>query len=198
MKDPYDFQYWKTRWQEGETGWDIGYVSTPLKEYIDQIVNKDKLILIPGCGNAWEGEYLIKQGFYDTWLIDIAPEAVENFLKRFPQFPSKQIITGDFFELDKKFDLIFEQTFFCALHPSRRREYAEKMHALLYPGGRLVGLLFDEKLFEDHPPFGGNKETYLPVFEGLFEIEKFETAYNSIAPRANRELFISLKKAESL
>src|SRR5690554_3043107 len=104
MEDPFDLDYWKSRWQHGETEWDIGYVSPPIQEYIDQMVNKDKRILIPGCGNAWEGEYLIKQGFNDTWLIDIAPEAVAHFRKRFPQFPPKQIITGDFFELDKKFD----------------------------------------------------------------------------------------------
>jgi hypothetical protein len=90
--------------------------------------------------------------------------------------------------------LVIEQTFFCALDPSLRRAYAEKMHEILNPGGRLVGLLFDDPLFSDHPPFGGSKQVYLPYFEDLFEIEVMEKAYNSIAPRAGRELFISLRK----
>jgi SAM-dependent methyltransferase len=194
MPNTFDTHYWETRWKKGETGWDIGYASTPIRDYIDQMKDKEVRILIPGCGNAWEGEYLVKQGFMNTWLIDIAPGAVENFKRCFPEFPSDQVIRGDFFELDDSFDLIFEQTFFCALDPSLRRAYAEKMHALLKPGGKLVGLLFDDLLFADHPPFGGTKAEYHTYFEDLFEIEVFETARNSIPLRAGREFFISLRK----
>ena len=44
--------YWTKRYQEESTGWDIGYPSTPLKEYIDQLEDKSISILIPGAGNA--------------------------------------------------------------------------------------------------------------------------------------------------
>ncbi len=188
----FDRNFWEERWKNEETGWDIGHVSTPLKEYIDQLSDKKLRILIPGCGNAWEGEYLLKSGFENTWLIDISPQAVAKFLERFPEFPKNQLITGDFFELDEKFDLILEQTFFCALDPSLRRAYAKKMHELIHPGGRLVGLLFDTDWQNGHPPFGGSREEYEALFNPLFEIEKLERAYNSIKPRMGSELFISL------
>ncbi len=190
----FDKNYWQTRWNNAETGWDIGHASTPISEYIDQLTEKDLKILIPGCGNAYEGEYLINKGFKNTFLIDIAPGAFKNLKKRAPNFPEKNMIPGDFFEHDQKYDLIIEQTFFCALSPELRRAYAEKIYSLLKDNGKLVGLLFDQPLFEDHPPFGGNKKEYLPYFDDLFTILHFETAYNSIKPRMGNELFIVLKK----
>jgi hypothetical protein len=54
----FDKSYWEEKFIKNETGWDIGYVSTPLKEYFDQLTNKDLKILIPGSGNGYEAEYL--------------------------------------------------------------------------------------------------------------------------------------------
>jgi SAM-dependent methyltransferase len=185
--------YWETRWENGETGWDIGHASPALTDYVEQIEDKNIRILIPGCGNAYEAESIFKMGFKNVYVIDIAKGAVSKFRQRFPEFPQDQIILGDFFNLDQTFDLILEQTFFCALNPSLRRDYALKMKELIVPGGRLAGLLFDDPLFQDHPPFGGNKQEYLPYFSDLFEIEVFERAYNSIKPREGRELFFKLR-----
>jgi SAM-dependent methyltransferase len=194
MSETLDSNYWQTRWNEGKTGWDIGHASTPIAGYIDQLSDKSIKILIPGCGNAWEGEYLISKGFHNTWVIDIAPAALESLSRRFPHFPKEQLIEGDFFEHKGSYDLIIEQTFFCALDPALRRKYAEKMHELLTPGGRLVGLLFDAKLNDDHPPFGGSRTEYLTYFENIFDLHTFQTAHNSIKPRAGSELFINLIK----
>lgn len=189
-----DKDFWQNRWTSGQTGWDIGYASTPLVEYFNSLTNKDLRILIPGSGNGYEGEYLIKNGFKNTYVLDIAPLALENLKKRFPKFPEENLIQQDFFDHSGKYDLIVEQTFFCALDPSLRRAYAKKMYDLLNENGILAGLLFDDPLFEDHPPFGGSKKEYIPYFEDLFEFLHFETATNSIKPRAGRELFIELKK----
>ena len=64
-------QYWSSRYAEERTGWDIGHPSTPLKEYIDQLQNKNLKILIPGAGNAYEAEYLFEQGFKNVYVLDI-------------------------------------------------------------------------------------------------------------------------------
>ncbi|MCB0465166.1 MAG: SAM-dependent methyltransferase, partial [Aequorivita sp.] len=55
--------FWNHKYLSGETGWDIGYVSTPIKEYIDQLSDKNLKILIPGGGNSYEAEYLFESGF---------------------------------------------------------------------------------------------------------------------------------------
>ncbi|MFN4234920.1 MAG: methyltransferase domain-containing protein [Bacteroidia bacterium] len=186
--------YWNNRYIQNETGWDIGYVSTPLKNYFDQIKNKDLRILIPGCGNGYEAEYLFKHGFKNVFIVDIAPEAVKRFKQRVPEFPNENIFLSDFFELKGSFDLIIEQTFFCALNPELRTKYVQKMHELLVPKGKLVGLLFNCELNTDHPPFGGFKDEYQSLFSPLFTIKTMETCYNSIEPRKDRELFIILEK----
>jgi SAM-dependent methyltransferase len=151
-------------------------------------------ILIPGCGNAWEGEYLWKAGFKNVYLVDIAPSAVEQVKQRVPDFPADHIILADFFQLEGEYDFIVEQTFFCALDPSKRMEYAVKVHDLLAPGGKLIGLLFDRIFDHEHPPFGGTKEEYRHYFEALFDIQTMEPAFNSIKPRQGSELFIEMLK----
>ena len=93
-----------------------------------------------------------------------------------------------------QYDLILEQTFFCALHPTLRHQYAQHMLALLKPGGKLVGLLFNEALNDNQPPFGGNTQAYQAIFENVFKIKKMELCYNSINQRKDRELFIQFEK----
>ncbi|NDG52251.1 MAG: hypothetical protein EBY39_04380 [Flavobacteriia bacterium] len=44
-----DKDFWNNRYKTAQTGWDIGYPSTPLKTFIDTIEDKDTNILIPGC-----------------------------------------------------------------------------------------------------------------------------------------------------
>ncbi len=186
--------YWTNRYKSSETGWDIGAVSNPLKEYFDQITNKEIRILIPGAGNAYEAEYLHQQGFKSVFLLDISPEPIYVFKKRVPDFPDAHCVCEDFFLHHGKYDLIVEQTFFCALHPSLRQRYVLKMQDLLAPGGKLTGLLFKIPLNTDGPPFGGNEAEYRNLFEGKLVIQKMETAHNSIKPREGNELFFIAKK----
>ena len=186
--------YWSNRWENQETGWDIGHISTPLKKYFDQLNNKEIKILIPGAGNAYEAEYLHRNGFKNVFVADISSCAIESFKKRVIDFPSENILCVDYFQIEDQFELIIEQTFFCALHPSERKAYCKKTQELLRPKGKLVGLLFQIELFKDHPPFGGSKEEYLSLFKPYFSIESMETAYNSIEPRRGNEFFIKMRR----
>ena len=133
-------------------------------------------------------------GFKEVYILDISETVVNDFKKRAPHFPAENIISEDFFTHKGKYDLIIEQTFFCAIFPKDRKKYTEKIYELLNPGGKLVGLLFNHEFGNDHPPYGGTKEEYLEYFNPFFQIIAFSTAYNSIKPRADRELFINLKK----
>lgn len=185
-------EFWDRRYQTNDLGWDIGAVSRPLKTYIDQLRNKDLKILIPGAGNAYEAEYLWLNGFKNVYVIDLSHTALNNLKKRLPKMPNNHLIQGDFFELENSFDLILEQTFFCAIDPELRYNYAIKMHKLLKTEGKLVGLLFNDPLNITHPPFGGSKHEYIEYFEPYFKIETLETCYNSIDSRKERELFVKL------
>jgi SAM-dependent methyltransferase len=188
-----DQEYWNTQYNINATGWDLGGVSPPIKEYINTLKNKDISILIPGCGNSHEAEYLLSQGFTNVTIIDIAPTLVENLKEKFRKYPNIKIVLGDFFEHQGKYDLIIEQTFFCALPPTMREKYVVEMHKILKEKGLLVGLLFD-RTFESSPPFGGSKKEYELLFKDYFDFKIMETCHNSIAPRVNTELFFELQK----
>lgn len=179
-----------------QTQWDAGKITTPLKAYFDQLDDKTLKILIPGSGNSYEAEYLHNNNFKNVFLVDISKIPLENFLNRCPSFPKSHLIHSDFFDLNMKFDLIIEQTFFCSLHPPTRSDYAKKSFELLNSGGKLVGVLFNDELYKDHPPYGGNKAEYVPHFKPYFDIKYFDICYNSIKPRAARELFINLVRKD--
>ena len=187
-------EFWDERYSKAEIAWDAGIITTPLKEYIDQLTDKSIKILIPGCGNAHEAHYLHDKGFTNVYIIDIADKPLHDFLMKRPAFHKKHLLLGDFFDLKGEFDLIIEQTFFCSMMPEKRHEYARCTNDLLKTGGKLVGLLFQIPLNSDHPPFGGTKEDYIRYFEPYFEFNTFEEAYNSIKPRRGSELFINLSK----
>lgn len=192
MDDFLSADYWNDRYRNEETGWDIGFISTPLKIYTDQLTQKDISILIPGGGNSYEAAYLLKNGFTNITVVDFAAIVAERLKTQFKSYgDSIKIICGDFFALTGTYDLILEQTFLCAIDPSLRKAYADKMRQLLNPGGKLVGLLFNRS-FDNSPPFGGDEKEYRDLFSPYFNIHKMEPSYNSIPQRAGSELFFIL------
>lgn len=194
MNTKFDSQYWTAKYETNQLGWDMGSVSPPLKEYADQLDDKDISILIPGAGNSHEAEYLHAIGFSNVDVLDISTAPLENFQSRVPDFPAERLIRSDFFKWEKSYDLILEQTFFCAIEPRLRNAYAQKMHELLNPKGKLVGLFFDFPLTEAGPPFGGSYQEYFNTFEKWFDIRVLERCYNSIKPRSGNELFLIFEK----
>jgi methyl halide transferase len=185
--------YWNNRYEAEETGWDLKTISPPLKAYIDQLTDKNLRILIPGCGSGYEADYLLKQGFQDVTVIDFAPLAVEKMQSYTSVNQSINIICADFFTHTGEYDLILEQTFFCAIDPSLRPKYVQKMSELLAENGKLVGLLFEVQ-FPKNPPFGGSKEEYENLFLKKFDIKILEPCYNSAKPRQGSELFFNFSK----
>ena len=191
-------EYWQTRYEEDSTGWDLGKISSPLKEYIDQLTDKTIRILIPGAGNGYEAEYLWNSGFKNVFVLDIAPAPLANLKKRIPDLPEEQLIEQDFFKHKDNYDLILEQTFFCSFPPIKmnRTKYATKMVSLLKEKGKLVGVYFDFPLTDDmeNRPFGGSLREYRTYFQPYFNLLVFERCHNSNADRMDKEIFAILEK----
>src|ERR1700739_1532646 len=152
--------FWDERYKSNQTGWDIKQVSPPLKDYIDRLTDTKLHILIPGCGNAYEAEYLLNKGFNNVTLIDIAPTLINALKEKFAGKPIR-ILNEDFFEHKGKYDLILEQTFFCAIDPSLRNRYVDTCFNLLKDRGKIAGLLFNIVFEKEGPPYGGTKEEYI-------------------------------------
>lgn len=189
-----DENYWEERWINEKTSWDIGYSSPAIEEYILQYPNKEASILIPGCGNAYEVEFLWNRGFSNITVLDISTTPVQILRDKYQGKKGVTVTCEDFFNHQGKYDLIIEQTFFCALHPDFRPQYVNKMHGLLNKGGRIIGVLFNRVFEKDGPPFGGSVLEYQNLFNNDFEIQKMEECYNSIEARKGSEVFINLKK----
>ncbi len=189
-----DKNFWENRWENAETKWDIGFAAPAIVDYMRQYNNKNAAILIPGCGNAYEAEFLLNIGFTNITLIDIAPKAVEILQEKFSNNKEITVICGDFFEHQGQYDLIIEQTFFCAIPPRLRSNYAKKTHDLLKANGKIIGLMFNTSFEKQGPPFGGNVTEYKTYFKGWFEIKTMTECDNSIAPRQGKELFIIIIK----
>lgn len=185
--------FWNNRYEKGETGWDIGRASEPLITYIDQLKNKTIDILIPGGGSSYEAFYLAELGFTNITVIDIS-KVIINKLNQRKSNGIVKFLQGNFFDHDGRYDLILEQTFFCALNPDLRFDYAKKLNELLKPNGKVAGVLFNVEFADEGPPFGGNIAEYKNYFEPFFKIKTMEPCYNSIEPRKGNEAFIILHK----
>lgn len=195
---PLDQKYWNNQWENQTTGWDIGYSSPAIVDFFEHFENKAAAILIPGCGNAYEAEYLLEKGFNNITLIDIAPKAVEILQEKFANNKGVQVICADFFMHKGKYDIIVEQTFLSALPPLMRPKYVWKMHELLKSNGKLIGLLFNKWFELDKPPFGGSQEEYTALFKGAFNWQDLAVSKKSIAQRLGNELFINFEKNEAV
>jgi len=150
-------------------------------------------VLIPGCGYGHEAEYLFKSGFSNVHIIDIAQEPLIRFKDRNKDYPRVNIHLGDLFTHNGSYNLIIEQTMFCAINPFLRQSYADKINSLLKPQGKMIGVLFNRE-FQYGPPYGGTKNEYLVYFKKKFSEVMIEECYNSIESRDNSEFFIKMIK----
>lgn len=184
--------YWNDRYQTNRTGWDLGQLSPPLKAIIDGIADKNAAILIPGAGSGYEVDYLLQEDFQNVTVIDLAPLAIERLHERIGSPLALTTITGDFFAHQGQYDLILEQTFFCALTPTLRLAYAQHMRSLLKPDGKLAGILFGITFSFGGPPFGGSVDEYRDLFEPQFTHVRLKPCELSVKPRLGSEWWIEV------
>lgn len=80
---------------------------------------------------------------------------------------------ASFFDLpagdeNEQFDFIYDYTFFCAIDPSLRAEWADKMFSLLKPGGILCTLIYPIMPRDGGPPFEVDMEVYRKLLAPRF------------------------------
>lgn len=189
-----DASYWTNRYLNQSDHWDIGYASPAIIHFVLENFAKETKILIPGAGNAHEAAALFNAGYTNVWVLDLSEVPLKRFAAENPKFPSEQLIQGDFFTHNSQYELILEQTFFCAIDPSLRQNYATKMHELLYQKGHLAGLWFARVFEQAGPPFGGNWEEYESYFKPYFTTLSVGISQLSIKAREGNEYFLHFEK----
>jgi SAM-dependent methyltransferase len=135
-------EFWEQRFAEGNTPWDRGESSPQLGKWLSSGVLKPCRILVPGCGSGHEVVELALAGFEVTGL-DYADAAIARTHRQLKDASvDATLVQADVLQWqpDRPFDAVYEQTCLCALYPDQWRDYADRLHQWLKPGGRLFAL----------------------------------------------------------
>ena len=197
MNNEDNTQFWEEIYLADDTGWDLNG-PTPVFEHIAESLEPRRLCII-GCGRGYDAVMFAKKGF-DVTAVDFAPSAIRALKELAKQeMVDVNVVQRDIFllvpEFQGFFNYVIEQTCFCAIHPSRRKEYETLVKAILKPGGKLIGLWFplDKQLDEGGPPYGTTIDEVKSVFNIGWEVEKEGFQDLSIEPRKGREKLIIFK-----
>ena len=195
--DGYSQDDWQKHYAQDDLRWDLGQVAPPfVRLWEENSLGKGRAI-IPGCGQGHEVVFLAGNGFQVTGL-DYAPGAVELLSRSLKEKGLQaDILHQDFFELDgdhvAQYDLMLEQAFFCAIHPSKRDAYVETAVRILKKDG-LLAALFYETGEEGGPPFNTTPSDILEHFSDKFHIESLEKSPDSVEKRKDKEWLGLLRK----
>lgn len=133
--------FWDHRFNAKTTPWDAGRVPDHLIRFVHDHP-QPRATLIPGCGSAYEAEFLDGVGWPVT-ALDFSAAAIDTARARLSGFGG-QLLQADFFSFgnERPFDLIYERAFLCALPRKLWPAYAPRCADLLVPGGLLAGFFF--------------------------------------------------------
>ena len=193
----YSIEDWQKHYDEDDLRWDLEVVSPPFVYLWETKRIQPCRTLIPGCGRGHEVLFFAQQGF-DVTAVDFASGAV-NLLKRSLEDNGvyARVMNLDFFELplelNGQYDLILEQTFFCAISPNNRSRYAQTVHRMLKPNGRLIALFY-ETGEEGGPPFNTTPDQIWEQFSKYFMIEELDKTSHSAERRKGKEWLSFLRK----
>ena len=194
--------YWQTRYESGETHWDKGLPAPPLLEFLKSHPIQGR-VLVPGCGSGHDVRALASQGA-SVLGFDVAPGAIERALS-YESVSDETYQLGDFFELPEPlhgtFDAIFEHTCFCAIHPSRRREYAKACLSALKPNGKFLAIFYltPGDPGDEGPPFGCTIDEINGLFGPHFQWIREEIPRSAFPGREGRELLrLAIRQEEPI
>jgi len=161
-----DREFWRQRYREGHTPWDLGEPSPPVRRLAAHFPS-GATVIVPGCGRGHEAVYLAERG-HEVAALDIADEAVQAVRDRAAaRGVTVHAVRADLFRLpgvfNERFDVWLEQTCFCAVHPDTWPDYEATAYRALKPGGLLAGV-FMEVPGDDGPPWNVTPDTIRNVF----------------------------------
>ena len=193
----YSHSDWQKHYDEDDLKWDIGEVSPAIQWLWKEHELPQGKAIVPGCGQGHEVVFLAERGLQVTG-VDFAEGAVKLLRHSLAtKGLQAQVLQRDFFQLEAEhdacYDLLLEQTFFCAILPEDRLKYVATADRILKPGALLAGLFY-ETGEEGGPPFNTTREDIVKIFSEEFAIEYLEKTPHSVEQRAEKELLVLLRK----
>jgi SAM-dependent methyltransferase len=178
--------FWNQRYACGETPWTLHAIPATLRSFVKRTRARGR-ILIPGCGTDHDVLRFFQSAGFEVTAIDFSMVAVAQINEALGNFDGK-LVHGDFFKFDfpSRFDLIYERTFLCALHPRRWPQYAKRVAQLLRPRGKLVGVFFYGTQ-PDPPPYPLSETQAAEIFGKHFRLTRDVNVSDSVAMFAGME-----------
>jgi SAM-dependent methyltransferase len=208
MADTDHRDFWEGLYADGRDRWELGTAAPPLAERLRTLdltslslapLGGPGRAIVPGCGRGHEVLLLAELGwdavgidFAEAPLLDARAAAAQRGLA--PSF-----VQGDWFAAADRpgwrgsFDLVVEHTCYCAIDPSRRRDYVDTAADVLRPGGRLIGLLWQCGA-EGGPPWDTTPDDARRNFGRWFTIERLEPAVGSLERRGGEWLLEAVRR----
>lgn len=179
--------FWNQRYQAAETPWALHKVPNALRSFLKR-AKKGGRVLVPGCGTHHEAIRAFQTAGFEVIAIDFSPVAIAETRKALGPNRTGGVVRADFFQYDfrTRFDLIYERTFLCALHPRRWPRYARRVAQLLRPGGALVGIFFYGTEPEP-PPYPLTARQAREIFGQHFRLLRDTKVSDSVAMFAGME-----------
>ncbi|CAL5046048.1 unnamed protein product [Urochloa decumbens] len=183
---------WEKSWEFGVTPWDLGK-PTPVIEHLVRSGTLPKgRALVPGCGMGYDVVALASPERFVVGLdiSDMAVKKAKQWSSSLPNADYFTFLVEDFFKWtpDERFDLIFDYTFFSALDPSLRVDWAEAVNRLLKPDGELLTLIYLISDQEGGPPYNNTVADYQRVLEPVgFRAVLMEDNELAVKPRKGWE-----------
>ena len=192
---PHDVEgapFWNDRYLRGEDGWELGTPAPPLARILKDSPPSVGRAAVPGCGRGHDVAAFLQHGF-DAVGFDFSDRAVAEAARL-----GRPVLQRDIFSLDrefsKSFDVVWEYTCYCAIHPSRRRDYIAILAEILKPGGLLIGLFYPLKPGTEGPPFPVDRSELETLLVPDFHIESAAIPQDSVDRRKGLELLLHARR----
>lgn len=187
---------WEQRYAVSDTPWDLDQPPPWLTRLIAEEAGDAKRVLVPGAGYGTDAIAWAKGG-HEAVALDFSATALAGARDRAERHGvSIQLLEADIFDelptLAGAFDLIWEQTCFCAIPPERRDDYVEAMAGRLKPGGELWGVFIHHHR-PGGPPFDMSPDLVREAFAKRFELQSLRPVEDSVERRRGQEFLVVLR-----
>jgi SAM-dependent methyltransferase len=163
---------WEDRFRNNSTPWERPGLHPAFKFWRQSgALQAGQRVIIPGCGRAPEPLAFAQLGL-EVCAADLSKTALNWQADQFAAADLEaDLIEGDTLAHggDGLFDLVYEQTFLCAISPKLRHDYETALLRWLKPGGSLLAL-FMQKDEPGGPPYGCSLE----AMRGLFPSTRWD------------------------
>lgn len=183
---------WDQHYRDKHTPWDHGIPAPAIQEVIEHgAFATGSEILVIGCGYGHDVRSFADAGYPATGL-DLS-EAAVNEARLVSAGKNVTFMQGDLFDPalpdQKRYDVVWEHTCFCAISVDSRASYVDAVYHLLKPGGVFVGLFYTDTgvPLEEGPPFNVDRDEVSRLFGPKFILEQENLPQRAYENRIGRE-----------